>query len=45
LAQPSTLMNRSAMSSDMETLLLVRGGTVEGMTSHRNRNSSARPAP
>ena len=29
MAQPSTLMNRSAMSSDMETLLVL-GGAVEG---------------
>jgi hypothetical protein len=29
LAQPSTLMNRSAMSSDMESLLVL-GGAVEG---------------
>ncbi len=28
------------MSSDMEALLLVLGGAVEGMTSRRDRNSS-----
>jgi hypothetical protein len=30
------------MSSDMETLLLVLGGAVEGMTTRRDRNSSVR---